>query len=229
MTNVCRSRGCAVHLENPTGVSSVHTATVSSTIAVVLAAGGGSRFVGPGHKLLAELDGRSIIEAAIDAAVAAAIGPVLVVTGAVDLGSLTALYHGTGDAPEVTNAHNPDWADGQATSLQVAVHAATDLGTDAIVVGLGDQPFVRADAWRAVADSNSPIAVASYGGKRRNPVRLHRSVWDQLPAHGDEGARSLIHLRPDLVEAVPCHGSAADIDTREDLQAWQSRSSTNSR
>ncbi len=206
----------------------MHTAKVSSTVAVVLAAGAGTRFGGPEHKLLADLDGRSIVEASIDAAVAAAIGPVLVVTGAVDLRSLVARYRENDIAPDVTTAHNPDWARGQATSLQVAVRVAARLGADAIVVGLGDQPFLRADAWRAVADSEAPIAIASYDGERRNPVRLHRSVWHQLPAHGDEGARSLFRLNAKLIEEVPCHGSAADIDTREDLQAWQSKSSTNS-
>lgn len=206
----------------------VHTSEVSSTVAVVLAAGAGSRFDGPDHKLLANLDGRSIVEASIDAAVAAAIGPVIVVTGAVDLGPVVARYRGNDGTIAVTTAHNPDFARGQATSLQVAVGAADRLGADAIVIGLADQPFVRADSWRAVADSDSPIAVASYCGEWRNPVRLHRSVWHQLPTHGDQGARSLFHVRPDLVEAVPCHGSAADIDTREDLQAWQNKSSTNS-
>lgn len=206
----------------------MHTSWVPATVAVVLAAGNGSRFIGPGHKLLAELDGRPIVVAAIDAVVEAGIGPVVVVTGAVDLRQVTDAHRRRVDPPAVIIAHNPDWADGQATSLQVAIREAARIGADAIVVGLGDQPFVRADAWTAVAASTAPIAVASYEGFRRNPVRLHRSVWHLLPAHGDEGARALIRLKADLVEAVPCQGSAADIDTREDLHSWQNRSSTNS-
>ena len=203
----------------------MHTA-VMHTLAVVLAAGAGSRFDGPGHKLLAQVDGQPIVQMAIDAAVEAAIGPVLVVTGAVDLATVIGRY---GDDPvKVTAAHNPDWADGQASSLQLAVREAERLDCDAIVVGLGDQPFVRADAWRAVADADATIAVAHYNGRRGNPVKLRRSVWADLPKHGDEGARALIRLKPDLVQPIPCHGSAADIDTWEDLRSWQNRSSTNS-
>lgn len=191
------------------------------TVAIVLAAGGGSRFAGPTHKLLAGLDGTTIARHAVDAARRAGIGPVVVVAGAIDPFD--------GDAPAgVTVVHHPGWADGQATSLQVGIRAAARLGADAVVVGLADQPFVDPDAWRSVAAATAPIAVATYDGRRRNPVRLAAEVWPLLPTTGDEGARSVIRLRPEMVEEVPCPGSPADIDTWEDLASWQRRSSTNS-
>lgn len=191
------------------------------TVAIVLAAGAGSRFHGPTHKLLTPVDGTPIARRAVDAARRAGIGQVVVVTGAVDpLGD---------DVPDgVTVVHHPGWAAGQATSLQVGLDAARRLGATAVVVGLADQPFVTAEAWRAVASSTSPIAVATYDGHRRNPVRLAAEVWPLVPTSGDVGARSVIGMRPDLVEEVPCSGSPDDIDTWEDLDSWQSRSSTNS-
>lgn len=124
--------------------------------------------------------------------------------------------------------HNDCWADGQASSLQVALRAATAAGVDAMIVGLADQPGVTPEAWRRVAASQAQVAVATYNGVRGNPVRLHRSIWHLLPTTGDEGARPLIRLHPELVQQIPCPGSAHDIDTREDLQLWQSRSSTSS-
>ena len=196
---------------------------VRNVLAVVLAAGGGSRFAGPGHKLLAERDGRSVVEHAV-AAAREALGEVLVVTGAVQLPSaVTAM-------PGVRVVHNPRWADGQATSLATAIELAEgDDAIDAVVVGLGDQPDITAESWRRLAASTAPIAIATYDGRRRNPVRLHRSIWRLLPTTGDEGARTLTRLRADLVEEVPCTGSPGDIDTLEDLLRWQSKSSTNSR
>jgi molybdenum cofactor cytidylyltransferase len=166
--------------------------------AVVLAAGGGSRFAGPSHKLLAPRSGQPLVRWAVEAALEAGTGPVWVVTGAVDLSGVV--------PAEVELLANPRWAEGQATSLHV--------------VGLGDQPLIPASAWRAVAALDAPIVVATYDGRRRNPVRLRRDVWALVERVGDQGARGLIRGRPDLVSEVACEGSAADIDTVEDLFRW---------
>ncbi len=180
---------------------------------MVLAAGGGSRFEGSVHKLLADLDGRPVVAHAVGAAIEAGLDEVLVVVGAVDL--VDAL------PPGVAIVENPRWADGQATSVRAGLDAAAERGHDAVVIGLGDQPFVGAEPWRAVAAAvEHPIAVATYDGARRNPVRLSREVWDLVPSEGDEGARVLMRSRPELVGEVPCQGTAADIDTVEDLEQW---------
>ncbi len=135
-----------------------------------------------------------------------------VVVGAVDL---------SGQLPAgVVVLSNPAWAEGQATSLQLAVQAARAAGLDALVVGLGDQPLISPEAWAAVGGADAPIAVATYDGQRRNPVGLSAAVWDLLPTAGDQGARVVINQRPDLVQEVPCQGDPADIDTREDLKTW---------
>jgi nicotine blue oxidoreductase len=180
----------------------------------VLAAGAGSRFVAPDgtHKLLALRRGRPVVSWAVQAALDSAIGPVWVVTGAADLRLVL--------PAEVRQVANRDWAEGQATSLATAVDLATDEGIERIVVGLGDQPLISPSAWRAVADAAGPIAVATYGGRRGNPVGLARPVWAQLPRTGDAGARVLIKGCPSLVQEVACEGMAVDVDTVEDLNQW---------
>ena len=178
-------------------------------LVVVLAAGSGSRFAGPQHKLVSTLGGARLIDHAVRSAVAAEVGPVLVVTGATEL-----------DLPDgVTPLPNPDWERGLASSLQVAVTFAHNQGFSTIVVGLGDQPLVSPEAWRVVAAADSPIAVATYSGTRGNPVKLESRTWAELPSVGDEGARLVMRQHPDWVKEVPCAGSAFDVDTTQDLDA----------
>jgi len=110
--------------------------------------------------------------------------------------------------------------EGQATSLQAGIAWAEEAGFDAVVVGLGDQPLIPPEAWRTVAASSSPIAVAVFDGQRRPPTRLAAAVWPLLPRQGDEGARVVMAQHPELVEAVACLGQPIDIDTLEDLAQW---------
>ena len=62
--------------------------------------------------------------------------------------------------------------------------------------------------------------VATYSGRRRNPVKLDRSVWHLVPVTGDEGARVVMASQPALVREVACPGDPADVDTVEDLRLW---------
>jgi CTP:molybdopterin cytidylyltransferase MocA len=185
------------------------------TAAVLLAAGGGTRYTasgGIGHKLTARFRGRTVAEWAVGRALAAQVGPVSVVVGPVEV-------------PVPAGVHvvpNPAWDRGLATSLQVALAIARRAGYRAVVIGLADQPLVEAEAWRRVAQAPAgrPIAVATYGGRRSHPVRLAAEVWPLLPTSGDRGARAVMRQHPELVAEVPSPGHAADIDTVEDLSRW---------
>lgn len=189
--------------------------------ALVLAAGGGSRFVGTTHKLLVEIAGKPVVRHVLEAVAASGVSPIIVVTGAVSLDDVLATP--LPGNPDVVVTHNDRWRSGMASSLQCGLVVARQRGLAGVVVGLGDQPGVPASAWRQVADTDAPIAVATYHGVRRNPVRIHAELWDQLPHDGDEGARTLIRVRPELVAEVACQGNADDIDTADDVARWQQR------
>jgi nicotine blue oxidoreductase len=180
-----------------------------------LAAGGGSRF--GGGKLLAELGGQPIIEAVFDNLRGAPVDEIIAIVGA-DAQRLREVCERYG----VRTVANEEWEQGQSTSVLAGLRAC---GGEAAVVLLGDQPFIGAEAvGRLVAAfaKGAKVAVATYGGKRRNPVLFSREVWPLLEAElaGDEGARSVLRRHPGLVVEVPCEGvgDPTDVDTREDLR-----------
>jgi CTP:molybdopterin cytidylyltransferase MocA len=187
----------------------------SGVSAIVLAAGGGSRF--GGGKLLAELGGRPIIEAVFDNLRKAPVDEIIAIVGA-DAQRLREVCEAYG----VRIVANEEWERGQSTSVLAGLRAC---GGEAAVVLLGDQPFIGAEAVErlvAAFAEGAKVAVATYGGKRRNPVLFSREVWPLLEAElaGDEGARSVLRRHPELVVEVPCEevGDPTDVDTREDLR-----------
>ncbi len=189
----------------------------SGVSAIVLAAGGGSRF--GGGKLLARLGGRPIIESVLDNLLDAPVDEVIVVVGA-DAKRMREVCERHG----VRTVDNEEWERGQSTSVLAGLRAC-GAETQAALVLLGDQPLVGAgavDRLVAAFAEGAKVAVATYGGKRRNPVLFSREVWPLLEAElaGDEGARSVLKRHPELVAEVPCEGvgDPTDVDTREDLR-----------
>ena len=180
--------------------------------AVVLAAGGGARWNGSGHKLLAEVAGLPLAAHALVAAVQAGLDELVVVTGSVDLSAVLPIG--------ATVLQNDRWFDGQATSLRLAVDYAERVGHEAVVFGLADMPGVPAAAWRAVADCPSPLAVATFDGQRRPPTKIADFLWSELPMIGDEGGRVLLSEQSSYVVEVACPGNPEDVDTVEDLRPW---------
>jgi CTP:molybdopterin cytidylyltransferase MocA len=188
--------------------------------AILLSAGSGSRF--GGGKLLAPYRGRPLIEASLANLAEAPIEETVAVVGD-DAQRLRAVCEPYG----VRVVENPDWRQGQSTSVRAGLLA---LGPEvrAAVVLLADQPLVGPGAvGRLVAafEEGAEVAVATYGGRRRNPVLFSRAVWPLLEAElsGDEGARAVLRRHPDLVTEVPCDGvgDPADVDTAEDLRSLE--------
>ena len=213
-----------------TGPSTPHAGETSPICAaILLAAGAGTRFKGTNHKLLAKIRNSdesaslTVFEQSLAHVRESRIGPVIVVTGA--LGDPLESGSDSNDTLDLTEnvivCHNERWADGQSTSVHAGLEMAKQLGFVRVVMGLADQPFISPEAWRLVAAGPGPITVATYNGQRRNPVGLDAAIWHLLPTEGDEGARTLMRVRPDLVCEVSCPGSPADIDTEEDLRRWQ--------
>ena len=188
-------------------------------VALVLAAGAGSRF--GGAKQLAALDGRPLLEHALSA-VAQAPGLdrsiVVLGAGAEDVLATVDLY---GAEPVVCAG----WAEGLSASLRAGI-AAAGADTGAVVVVLGDQPRIAPAAIAAVLGAlragGCDAARASYHGRPGHPVALGPALLARAAElRGDSGFGPL--LRGTHVRDVPCDefGSADDVDTRSQLEAMQ--------
>ena len=178
--------------------------------AVVLAAGGGSRYGMP--KALVEYEGSLLVERAVRTA-AAVCDPVLVVLGAqavdvwraADLGGATVLA-------------NRDWESGMASSLRTGLDGLRGWPgrVDAALLLLVDMPGMTPEALARVAEHAAPdaLAVATYDGVRAHPVLLGRDHWAGVAetATGDEGARR--YLAEHAATEIDCTGLAdpADLD-----------------
>jgi molybdenum cofactor cytidylyltransferase len=186
---------------------------------VVLAAGTSSRLRGRRPKQLLELEDRPLVQHVVDAAAAADLDEIVVVTGheAEDVETAIAL------PPNARAIRNPSFAEGMAGSLRAGL-AAADPTSEAAVILLADQPGVSAGTVRAVVAafrrSGSPIVLARYRDGSGHPVLLGRGVWPLLEGlQGDVGARELIASNPDLVTRVDVdEPSPPDVDTWEDYE-----------
>ncbi|HEY2887223.1 MAG TPA: NTP transferase domain-containing protein [Candidatus Limnocylindrales bacterium] len=187
----------------------------SRTVAVVLAAGAGSRF--GGRKLLAELDGRPLLDHVLEAIAAVGLAEVIVVLGP-GSSELEAIATRRG----ARTVRNPVPERGLSSSVRVGL-AAIAPGCDAALLVLGDQPRIGAATVRALLaaplSAGREIVVPRYaGGGGGNPALLLRPAWSLATTlDGDRGFGPLIRQHPELVVEVDLPGDNPDVDTPADL------------
>lgn len=177
---------------------------------LILAAGEGTRF-GSEPKLLAELDGRPLLEHAIAAQSAVPeLERIVVVLGA-HADRIRERVDFMRAEPVVCDA----WSEGQSASLRFG--AAQLIDAEKVIVTLGDEPRVSPQVIARFV-GEAPGTRATYGGRPGHPVVLGREQLAALGSvAGDQGAREL--LRDGHRIECGALGSGRDVDTPEDLEA----------
>jgi molybdenum cofactor cytidylyltransferase len=185
--------------------------------AIVLAAGSATRF--GSAKQLAEVEGRPLVQHAVDAAADGGADEVVVVLGA----NADAIEPVLRMATHGRVVRNPEHELGQSTSLRHGILAASPKAA-AVVVVLADQPGVTAAEVRAVIaayrDAGDPIVRAAYRGTPGHPVLIDRALFDEVLAEdGDTGARDVVARHDDEVREVAIdRDPPGDVDTPGDLE-----------
>lgn len=188
----------------------------AETAVILLAAGQSKRFE-RGDKLLAELEGKPVLEHVAGLLADQKVAARIAVTGPGDKARAAALNLQGWKVIE-----NPDAADGQATSLSTGIRAAKASGAKAALILLGDMPHIGEPHLRALQTemARGRRAVMSLAGDILcPPAMFHETTFDDLMAlSGDAGAKSLFAKLPNtaLVDLPP--DNALDIDTLADLE-----------
>ncbi|MFO7733396.1 MAG: nucleotidyltransferase family protein [Candidatus Aminicenantes bacterium] len=183
--------------------------------AVILAAGG-SRRMGTQKMLLPFGDG-TIVERVVRAALDASLQGIVVVLGADEARVREKL------APyPVTFAVNADWQRGMLSSVQTGFEALPEKAT-AVVVMLGDQPFIKAETVDELVahhrETRKGIVLPVHGGRRGHPVLIDKKYGAEIVALGPEGTlREVVHAHAaDVLEVeIDDPDILRDIDTPED-------------
>ena len=197
---------------------SASPAGASPIVGVVLAAGTSSRF-GDRNKLLATWRGEPIVRHAVHTLCESDVDSVVVVTGHEHERVAAAVAE-----LDATVVHNEAYETGQATTVRQGVSAAIDRDGAAVIVALGDMPFVSVEsvdrlvaAYRAGAGD---ALAAGFEGIRGNPVLFDERHFEALSdVAGDTGGREILlgAERAALVETGD-DGVLADVDRPEELE-----------
>jgi molybdenum cofactor cytidylyltransferase len=164
--------------------------THSEIAGVVLAAGGSERLGKP--KQLLAWQGKPFIYQVVINAVEAGLAPLVVITGADHLLVEEVLRY-----LSVQIVHNPDWKEGQSTSLKAGLAALPDR-CEGVMFLLSDQPQISPLLIRGLLElfyeHRAPITAPMVNGQRGNPVLFARETFDALrKVSGDRGGRAVFN------------------------------------
>jgi molybdenum cofactor cytidylyltransferase len=183
---------------------------------IILAAGESKRY--GALKQLLDWKGKPFVRQVAETALRAGLEPVFVVTGFRGADVESAL-----SGLSVNVIHNPNWAEGQSTSIKAGVQALPGEIGSAIFL-LADQPQIPVDVIRALRDTHAQefapiIAPLVLEEKRANPVLFDRVTFsDLMQLQGDTGGRGIFHKH--RLEFMPWHDDILllDVDKPEDYQ-----------
>ena len=179
---------------------------------LIMAAGNASRF--GSNKLAAKVDGKMLIEHALETVPREEFARVTVVTQYDEVLVLARRFGFT-----VLVNPFPEW--GASHTVRLGTEAMADC--DAILYQVADQPLLRRetvarliDAW---LEQPERIAALAHGGVRGNPCLFPARFFPELLAlEGDRGGSAVIRRHPEALLLVEAPAEElADVDTARDL------------
>jgi molybdenum cofactor cytidylyltransferase len=190
----------------------------SGPAVIVLAAGLGSRFGAPEHKLAQHLGATTVLGSSLRCAIASHMPVVVVTTEALADGARRHVASRDVVVLPPVGTPGPQRL-GMGYSISAGV-AARPNATGWLVLP-GDMPMVQTSTLLAVAAAlaDHPVAYAQHRGRRGHPVGFAAELYSELVTlSGDEGARRLLARYPAHGVEVDDPGVLIDVDTLADLE-----------
>jgi molybdenum cofactor cytidylyltransferase len=188
-----------------------------SAVGALLAAGEGTRF-GGANKLLEEVEGEPMVRRAAETLTSASVTSCLAVLGHEAERVATAL-----EGLPLQTTVNPQYKEGQATSVIRAVSWAERQDAGALLIALGDMPWVERETCDRLLEGwadGHDIVVPTYEGQRGNPVVFDARLFAELgTVAGDSGGRQLFASHDVHRIAVDDPGVTRDVDRPEDIES----------
>lgn len=184
--------------------------------ALILAAGASRRMGQP--KMLLPWSNLTVIEQVISTFLNAGVKDVLVVTGGAREQVEKAIEH-----LPVRKLYNPDYETGEMlSSLQLAL-TQMKPETEAVLVGLGDQPQIQASTVQRVCevykDSRARLVVPSFNHRRGHPWLVARPLYNEILAlQAPSTPRDFLNNHAQEIHYVNVDTATilVDLDTPED-------------
>jgi len=182
---------------------------------IVTAAGRGSRFGGPVHKLDQPFGDSTVLARTVRQAVSTQLS-VVVVTVAARLPLLSQVLA----RRDIVVLSDDEAARGMGATIAGGV--AERSGAPGWLVLPGDMPLIQPATMLAVcaALDQHPVAYAQFQGRRGHPVSFAAELYSELiQLNGDDGARRVMLRYPAQGVDVLDPGVLLDLDTAADLEA----------
>lgn len=183
--------------------------------AIILAAGQSTRMGQP--KMLLPWGETTVLGKVIATFKDAGVDDVLVVTGG-DREHVEALVN-----LSARTVFNPDFAKEEMLSSIQAGLSGLKKGTEAILIGLGDQPQIQEDCIRNIMETfqerEVSIVVPSYMMRRGHPWLVAKSHWDEIrQMRSPETMRDFLNRNTEKIRYVAVGNDSImqDLDTIED-------------
>ena len=190
---------------------------------IILAAGSSSRLGQPKQNLIYRK--KTLLQYAIETGLASACTPVVVV-----LGANAALIKPTIEKEPVIIVYNDNWHEGTASSIKSGINEIQKIEPQIadVIIMLCDQPFVDTHLLNhlILAKSKTGIVACAYNNIIGPPALFDKIYFPELlDLQGQEGAKKLlIKYHDDVIDIYFPKGSV-DVDTMEDLEKLQLKSS----